>query len=173
MEQENELAAKNEETEIPETRSVQEMHPPSNPYEEKLKELNKTGSNDKNSMIGQIEEAEKSGEKSFEDMQPVTADNEFDGNTEEDSDESVKAPQKKKIKQGVLHYSEEEEDDDDSDNKSKITKRKRKSEVGTTIVKPKKQKSLNKLMLVLSVGLQQEPLIGYRTKTKLFLMMKG
>ncbi len=36
-----------------------------------------------------------------------------------DSDESVKAPPKKKTKQGVLHGSEEEEDDDD-DGKDKI-----------------------------------------------------
>ncbi len=49
-------------------------------------------------MIGQTEEAEKSGEKLFEDMQLVTADNEFDGDSEEDSDQSVKPPSKKKTK---------------------------------------------------------------------------
>ncbi len=72
--------------------------------------------------------------------------NEFERDTEEDSDESVKAPPKKKTKQGVLHYSEED-DDDDGEDKSKITKRKCKSEAGTNTVKTKKQKRPNRLML--------------------------
>ncbi len=93
-------------------------------------------------MIDQVEEAEKSGEKLFEDMQLLTADNEFERDIEEDSDESVKAPLKKKTKQGVLHYSEDDDDDDDDDSedKSKITERNCKSEAGTIIVKLKKQK---------------------------------
>ncbi len=46
----------------------------------------------------------------------VTADNEFERDTEEYFDRSVKASPKKKTKQGVLHYIE---DDDDNEVKTK------------------------------------------------------
>ncbi len=58
----------------------------------------------------------------------------------------MKAPPKKKTKQGVLHDSEDD-NDDYGKNKRKITKRKCKCEAGTNIFKPKKQKRPNKLML--------------------------
>ncbi len=57
------MGAKNEEAGKPEIRLVVVVHPSSNPDEDKLEELNKTGtiSDDENSMIDQTEEAEKSG----------------------------------------------------------------------------------------------------------------
>ncbi len=67
---------------------------------------------------------EKSGEKLFEYILLVTADNEFERDTEEDSDESVKAPPKKKTKQGVFHKCEDDDhDDDDGEDKRKMYQR--------------------------------------------------
>ncbi len=43
MEQVNELGAKNEEAGKTETRSVKEVHPSSNPNEDKLEKFNETG----------------------------------------------------------------------------------------------------------------------------------
>ena len=61
----------------------------------------------------------------------------------------MKAPTKKKTKQGVLHDNEDNNDDDGED-RSKITKRKRKSEAGTSIVKPKNQKKAKQTNVALS-----------------------
>ncbi len=89
-------------------------------------------------MIGQIEVAEKSGEKSIQKKQLFTTDNEFDRDNEEDSDKSVKAPQKNN-KVRCLHDTEED-DDDEGEEKSKNTKRKRLFKIDTNVVKAKKQK---------------------------------
>ncbi len=61
---------------------------------------------------------------------------------EEDFDESVKLPPKKKTKQGILHDSEDNDDDDDiGEGKNKNTKRKRKSKIGAIMIKKETKKS--------------------------------
>ncbi len=71
---------------------------------------------------------------------------EFERDTDKESDESVKAPPKKKTKQVVLHDSDYDNDDDGED-KSKITRRKCKSEADPNPAEIKKEKQPSKLML--------------------------
>ncbi len=65
----------------------------------------------------------------------------FKRDADEDSDQSVKAPQKKKTKQGVLHDIDDDNDynDDDGYDRRKITRRKRKSEADPNTAKTKKK----------------------------------
>ncbi len=87
------------------------------------------------------------GEKTEEAGKPETKSvKEFERDTDKDSNQSVKAPPKKKTKQVVLVNSEDDNDVDCED-KSKITRRKCKSEADPNTVKTKKQKSPNKLIL--------------------------
>ncbi len=112
-EQKNELRAKNEVAAKPETRVLL-----SNPEEDESEGVKESTIKQKNKIGGKIEDTGK----------PYTRlVMEFERDTEEDSDESVKAPPKKKTKRGVLHDSEDNNDVDGED-KSKITRRKRKSE---------------------------------------------
>ncbi len=78
---------------------------------------------------------------------PATRSSEvFDRDIEEDFDQSVKAPPKKKTKQNVIHDSDDDNDDDGED-KSKFAKRKQKSEPDSNTAKTKKKKQPRQLML--------------------------
>ncbi len=130
--EENNFGAKNEVALKPETRAL-----PSNIEDNNSKGMKELAAKQKNKIGEKTEEARKPETRSIK---------EFERDTDNDSDQSVKVPRNKKTKQGVLHDSEDDNDDVGED-RSKITRRKHKSEADLNTNKTKKQKRPNKLTL--------------------------